>query len=201
MPRKDAIALINKIKEKLDAADSTGFMALTHDLREEDFKFIGQMIQTYCYADLNARRVIDSLRGAAGEVQNGSRLNDRDVLLHLRKVAEILPPSNLKEGLLRAAETVEMHREHRHHFAHWAVRRLKDQDVFVIFTKNAAEAEKRDGVELSVDELKYGLVPLEPLREEFAKLVGHAKYLAESAVYVEENIDKFREQFFSNGAT
>jgi hypothetical protein len=204
MSRDDAVALIAKVAEminKLDPDDSAGFMALTDELREEDFTFVGKLIQTYCYADLNARRIIDGISGAAGKVQNGSILNDTDVLLHLRKVAETLPPSNVREGILRAVELVEMHREQRHNFAHWAVRRIKDHDVFVIFTKNAHEAKKRDGVELPQGEFKFGLAPVRLLKEELEKLVGHSKYLAESAIYVEKNISSLREYYNLNGNT
>jgi len=188
-------AALSDIKEQLDAADEAEFLALTDDLIESDFTLIGQLIQTYCYADVNARRVIDNVRGAAGERQNGSLLNDKDTLTHLRTVAERLPPSDVKDGLLLAVGTIEMHREHRHHFAHWAVRRTRGHDAFIFFTKNAREATKRDGRDLAADELKYGLVALAPLREELVKLIGHSKYVAEAAAYLEGQTGTLRAYF------
>jgi hypothetical protein len=193
MPYEEAEALILSIKRKLDAAHPTDFMALTDDLRRVDFTLIGKLIQTYCFADLNARRVIDDIRGLTGGVQNGAHLNDTDVLIHLKVVASTLPSWGCRDGLIKAATTIEMHRTLRHCFAHWAVRRIKQHDVFIVMTKNGPEAKRRDGIEICADEFKYGLVPLEPMKAEMEKLVTDAKYIAESAAYIEQNLGKLRD--------
>ena len=118
-------AQIIEIKKRFDA-DPDGFLAATTDLCEVDFALMGKLIQLYCYADLNARRIIDSLRHAmfGPEARCASRLQDAQVFPKLREVVSELWDSNLKEGVLKAVDTVEMHRIHRHNFAHWAARRV-----------------------------------------------------------------------------
>lgn len=113
----------------------------------------------------------------------------------LREIVEQLWESNLKEGVLRAADTVEMHRIHRHNFAHWAARRVDTDDALVLFTKNAREAERRDRDPQEPDELKYGIVPLAGFPREVQKLEGHAEYLAQSAAHVEQHLEEFRTRF------
>jgi hypothetical protein len=184
------------IKKRLEANPDI-FLTTTIDLRQSDFFLIGQLIQLYCFADLNARRIIDTLRHAAfgAEARNASRLQDAQVFPKLREIVAELWDSNLKEGLRKAADTIEMHRTLRHTFAHWAARRIENEDALVLFTKNAREAERRDGDPQHPDELKYAIVPLASFPEEIRKLDGHTKYLAESAAHVEHYFDDFRQKF------
>ena len=165
--------------------------------READFALMGKLIQLYCYADLNARRIIDALRHAAfgPQARCASRLQDAQVVPKLVEIAAELWESNLKEGILKAANTVELHRSHRHNFAHWAARRVGSEEALVLFTKNAREAERRDGDPLGSDLLKYAIVPLGSFAEELKKLEGHAQYLAQSAAHVERLINEFSERF------
>lgn len=189
-------AQITDIKARFDA-DPDAFLSTTANLRESDFSLMGKVIQLYCYADLNARRIIDSLRHAAigPDARYASRLQDAQVFPKLREIAAELWESNLKEGILKAADTVEMHRTHRHNFAHWAARRVGSEEALVLFTKNAREAERRDGEPQEPDQLKYAVVPLDGFAEEVLKLEGHTQYLAESASHVERFFDEFRERF------
>lgn len=189
-------AQITDIKTRFDA-DPDAFLASTADLRETDFALMGKLIQLYCYADLNARRIIDTLRHAAfgPEARYASRLQDAQVFPKLREIAAELWDSDLKEGILKAADTVELHRIHRHNFAHWAARRVGSEDALVLLTKNAREAERRDGDPQEPDQLKYGIVPLHGFAEEVKKLEGHAQFLAQSAAHVERYINEFSERF------
>jgi hypothetical protein len=190
------LAQLAEIKARFDA-DPDGFLATTDDLRESDFALMGRLIQLYCYSDLNARRIIDALRHAliGPEARYASRLQDAQVFPKLREIVAELWESNLKEGILKAADTVEMHRIHRHNFAHWAARRVGNEDALVLFTKNAREAERRDGEAQEPDELKYGIFPLATFGRELEKLDGHAKYLAEAAVHVERHFAELQQRF------
>ena len=195
--QRDIAAVTRLIEENPGQA-----LALSQDPWDEDFALIGKLIQTYCFADVNARRIIDSLRHASigPEARNASRLPDGQVFPYLGKaVDETLPEGSLRDGLLRAAGTVDMHRIHRHNFAHWAVRRIAKYDMFIMFSKNAREAERRDGEPPEGNELKYGLVPLPELRAELSKLVGHSEYLARQAARMENEFDQLREGLDRHG--
>lgn len=143
------------------------FLETTTDLSDDDYALIGKLIQLYCFADLNARRIVDAIRHAAlgTDARNASRLQDAQVFPTLRElVGRWIPESSLKEGLLKAAHTVELHRMHRHNFAHWAARKVREEDALILFTKNAREGERRDGIPQGPDEMKYAIVLLAPLK-------------------------------------
>ena len=140
------LELITKIKTSFES-DPTALINQTQNLNQADVAMIGTVIQLYCYADFNARRIVDVLRHAAtGKPRSVSRLQDAQVFPTLEGlVREHLWDGQLKDGLLHAASTVEMHRLHRHNFAHWIARRVKGADALVMFSMNAREAERRDG--------------------------------------------------------
>jgi len=187
---------ITKIKARFDA-DPDAFLATTLALRQSDFVLVGQIVQLYCFADLNARRIIDTLRHAAfgPEARIASRLRDAEVFPKLREIVAELWDSHLKEGIIKAADIIEMHRRLRHTFSHWAARRIANEEALLLFTKNAREAERRDGGAQNSEELKYAIIPLASFPEEVRKLEEHGKYLAETAAHLEHYFDELRQRF------
>ncbi|MDP3339023.1 hypothetical protein [Frigidibacter sp.] len=169
----------------------------TELLRDADFAFIGKFIQVYCSADFNARATINAMRfiTKAEETDFASSLNDSDVILHLKIcTSEWTGAPHIAEGVCKAASTLEMHRTHRHGFAHWVVRKVPKQDALVILTKNSKEAIRRDNFAQGRDEAKFGIVQLRPLRHELDKLMKHSDYLARLASNLEDNRDLLRSE-------
>lgn len=190
-PRETLLASIKSAFE----GDPRSFINQTDNPKSTDILMIGTLIQLYCYADFNGRRIVDVLRPAAlGEPRSASRLQDSQVFPILTKlVTDHLPESDLRNGLLRASETVEMHRAHRHRFAHWMVRRVKSENALVMFSMNSKEVERRDGAALDPKEARYGILPLDRFDAEVEKLKGHTNYLARTAAWLEREVDKLRE--------
>jgi hypothetical protein len=112
-----------------------------------------------------------------------------------RLVRDHVWDGDLKEGLLKAAATVEMHRIHRHNFAHWIARRVTGENALVMFTMNAREAERRDGVAQEPKEAKYGILPLDGFDEEVRKLQDHTNYLARQAAHLEQHVTELKTEF------
>ncbi|MGE7416179.1 hypothetical protein [Methylobacterium tarhaniae] len=192
--QEDLNAKVAEIKQKVDV-DPEKFLISTVNLTDADCALMGKLIQLYCFADLNARRIIDALRDASmgPEKRNASLLQDAQVFPKLREtIAEVLPDGNDKEGIIKAADTIEMHRIHRHTFAHWAARRVPGEEALILYTKNAREAERRDGKPLGTNYLKYAIVSLLTFDEEIKKLAGHGDYIAQRAAEYERNIELIR---------
>jgi hypothetical protein len=187
-------ALLVAIKAAFDG-DPQAFINQTDNLNRDDVLMIGTVVQIYCYADFNGRRLVDVLRHAAlGESRSASRLQDAQVFPALEKlVRDHLGDGDLKDGLLNASAMVELHRVHRHNFAHWMARRAKGADAIVMFSMNSKEAERRDGAALDPHEAKYGILPLEGFAAEVEKLKGHANYLARTAAKLEREVDALRD--------
>jgi hypothetical protein len=189
------LELVTQIKMSFES-DPMAFINQTQNLNQADVAMIGTVIQLYCYADFNARRIIDVLRHAAtGKPRSVSRLQDAQVFPSLENlVREHLWDGHLKDGLLIAASTVEMHRLHRHNFAHWIARRVKGADALVMFSMNAREAERRDGIPQQPKEAKFGVLPLVGFNDEIRKLQGHTNYLARTAADLENNVDELQRE-------
>ena len=189
------LELITKIKTSFES-DPTALINQTQNLNQADVAMIGTVIQLYCYADFNARRIVDVLRHAAtGKPRSVSRLQDAQVFPTLEGlVREHLWDGQLKDGLLHAASTVEMHRLHRHNFAHWIARRVKGADALVMFSMNAREAERRDGISQQPKEAKFAVLPLAGFSDEVRKLQGHTNYLARTAADLENHVDELRNE-------
>lgn len=158
-------------------------------LQDKDFLLIGKFVQTYSHADLCARRITNMIQKAIQPSCpiNIVALSDYDMLKHLEAMTKKLVDSDIKDGILKAHAALELHRVHRHNFSHWVVRRVKNEDVFIMFSMNNKEATRRDGQSISPNHVKYGLAPISDLIIELEKLVGHTDYLAKCAYLLESD--------------
>ncbi|WP_176026417.1 hypothetical protein [Brucella intermedia] len=190
--------LLAALKEAIDG-DEKSLITKTSDLHSSDVLMIGTVIQLYCYADFSGRRIVDVLRHTAlGKPRTASRLQDSQVFpMLIDLVNNHLSDEKLKQGLLIASEIVEMHRTHRHNFAHWICRRVKGENALIMFTMNSKEAHRRDGVDLDPQTAKYGILHLEGFDTEVEKLKEHTNYLARTSAWLDQNVDRLRDEFMS----
>jgi hypothetical protein len=193
---EDAARQIASIQEEFDKTPDR-YIGDTEMLSDADLTLVGTVVQLYGFTDLHARLIIDHIRHAAlgPDQRNGSVIQDAQVYEKLIEAAELLPDGNTREGLIRAANTLSMHVMHRHHLAHWATRRVKGQDVFVMFTYNSKETKKRLGHPAEPEHLTYALLSLPPLRAELNKLQGHGRYLAAEAGRLQVNFNALKAHF------
>lgn len=166
----------------------------TVPLSNQDYALIGQFVQAYCWADLNARRVINLLRviNRHDEEEFATRLNEKATIEHLKSEVDamtVLP--EVKSGLTKVAEILEMHHDVRHVLAHWSVRRARDTDGYIALTKFGREALRR-GVSLdgSGDVIAYGFLPIDAIRGECQKLYGHGEYMANVVAFLAEHVER-----------
>lgn len=178
-------SLLEEIIENLGGDDE--FIENTVPLSAEDEMLIGRFVQQYCWADLNARRAVNYLRHInRGDARNFSGgLNDTDVLKHLASEAATL--KNLpavKSGLSATVDILEMHRDLRHKFAHWAGRRAKNHNAFVLLTTNASKAQSKGIATLEVGMLGFTVLSVHDLEREIVNLVSHNEYLAQAVSFL-----------------
>lgn len=175
--------------EKAFDADPDAFVEASKRPTAKDFELIGTFIQVYCFAELSARQIIEMIDSAilGRRPEAASRLAGHDVFPKLAEAAGKLSSDgkgNLRETLIRAAGTVEMHRQIRHTLAHWAVRRIEGGRAFLVLSKNAQEGKKRHGKMIGAGELHYGMMGTATLRRELKKLEQHTQNLSVAAVHM-----------------
>jgi len=193
----------HEMDELLKARISLGnLMKGTHPLAGHDYELIGKFVQTYCVADLEARRVINCLT----HIRLGTattfalKLNDKDALAHLIACADnCVWNIELAEGIRKAAEIFVQHRHIRHMFAHWAGRRIPGHNCFIFFTASLDKQKLPQGAVMieNVDDanVQYGLMPISNLLEEQKKLEGHAQYIGNMGRQLEAKAIQIAQQF------
>lgn len=164
----------------------------THQLNNLDYELIGRFVQTYCIADLEARRVINCLTHIrlGNPTKFALKLNDKDALDHLIACANsCVWDLELAEGIRKAAEIFVLHRQFRHMFAHWAGRRVPDHDAYIFFTASLDKQKLPKGaIKFEEDDdanIQYVVMPIPNLLDETKKLEGHVQYLANMGAQLE----------------
>lgn len=196
------------MEELLKARMSLGhLMNDTHPLSSRDYELIGKFVQTYCVADLEARRVINCLT----HIRTGKpatfalKLNDKDALDHLIACADnCIWNVDLAAGIRKAAEIFVQHRHLRHIFAHWAGRRIPRHDALIFFTSSLGVQRLPKGA-MRIEEqedanVQYGVISISNLLEEQLKLQGHAQYLAKMGSQLEARATEITKQFAQDQA-
>lgn len=179
-------ALLSRLDAEFDK-DPHAFILASRRPSAKDFQMIGTIIQVYSFAELSARQIIELIDqatpGGSGDV--GTRLAPHDVFPKLAEAARRLKDtdrSNLKPTILRAADTIGMHRELRHTLAHWVVRRLDKGRAYLVMSKNAQEGKKRHGELIGANQIGYGIISAASLKRELAYLEIHTHNLSTVAL-------------------
>ncbi len=171
---------IASIQAELDEKGERALLDL-QPLTVNDCSVIGLIIQSFAYADLNARRaieMIDYLEGKPVAAVNKT-LRDNEILPTLRCRSAALPVSDIERAeLLTAITMLEKFLQIRHLFAHWAARRHPTKDALVAMTLNAREASRRAGHEPERFRASSAIVPMPEVRANLSILQTNADYIA-----------------------
>lgn len=190
----DSDRLASKVRRAISLEDETEY------LTPADYELIGRFIQAYCISDYTSRRIIAAMRRiSSSPAMDVAKLSDKDVIEHLRRSGENWAGTNdTGASIVKVANTLEMHHHLRHSFAHFAARRIKGEDAFLLLTTSANHRDPPTGVKITTevpDEPREGThlasfraVPLQELRDELLRLQKNAQGLSELAYHLETNL-------------
>lgn len=171
---------IESIQAELNEKGDKALLDL-QPLTVNDCAVVGSVIQTFAYADLNARRaieIIDFLEGKPIPAANKT-LRDNEVLPALRERSATLPISHDERAeLLIAITMIEQFSRIRHLLAHWAARRHPTKDALIVMTTNAREASRRAGHSPERFRASNAIVPMPEVRANLPILEKNADYIA-----------------------
>ena len=176
-------------------SDDPSILDKLDKLNEPDFALIGKLIQLYTIIDINSRITIRLLRIITDGIDDtfADKLSEADVIVQLRKYAtKLKTQTNLKEGIERAVENLDMHRQHRHTFAHWVVRRLPGEEAFIVLTKSSGDLKKRGLEAPEPDKCIWGIFMISHLKDELENIIGHCDYISQSAAYLYSDFDQIK---------
>lgn len=187
-------------KSFVDSFSPEDFTNKTVPLNHDDYALIGKLVQAYCWADFNGRRVLELLWSVNGTLfgRKAASLRDGDVIRELGVETEkLVGMPDLKLGLMRVFEILNMHKDRRHELAHWAARKIKDLDALLMLSKNNKESSRR-GIDISGELgdddglVGYAVMPIRELRDECEKLLHHNEYLAKSVTFLTDHLEELR---------
>lgn len=115
-----------------------------HNLTSEDFKMLGMYIETYNFIDFNVQRLYLLLK------ENGVIITDKKVKEHnvhmLSKLKEVVDkfcdPSEIDVALAIMQE-IEFRKPYRNIYAHWAAKRIPNEDAIVFLSSEPSEYRKK----------------------------------------------------------
>jgi len=163
----------------------------TERLRTSDFELIGRMVQVFCVADFESRRIIEAIGDLGGKVVNVASMADKDVPVHLVRCGrEWNGPSDIGAALEQAGDCFSKHQQVRHTLAHWAGRRIKGHDAYLFLATrlNHRPPEGWERIPSDDTDATAGFrVLLEPqLRRYQGKFEQHAQYLGQLSHRLED---------------
>lgn len=142
------------------------------NLTNEDFRLLGMYIQTYNFIDLNIQRCIILLKNKALLIFDKKERQDIPNLID--KFINCLDQLNLEEEQkFEATENlteIKLRRTIRNVFAHFACKRIPNQDAFVFMTNTPKDIKKVYGhTQIPDDYILYAIFDIANVRG----LIGH----------------------------
>lgn len=150
------------------------------NLTSEDFMLLGQYIQMYCFIELNIHRLFNKLESAGlVKVRTKGRVNIPYILDELVKlVSENLIESSRIDEVIGKLKEIKFRRDYRNIFAHWAAKRIPNEDGMIFFASDALDYKKVFEREINADIAAYVVFDVADIRGLVAHLTGYEEWMA-----------------------
>ena len=157
------------------------------NLTPEDFRIIGAYVQMYNFIEFNCRRCIEtfSLSGLlAGRVgRKPQRVHISDLIPMIKGVVEGMNPAleNVPESLAKLDE-IERRRGYRNLLAHWAARKIPEEDAIALFSMDGFDQRQVSGVDKPLEDIaQTAIVDLADIRGLIVHMVAYEEWMATKA--------------------
>ena len=150
------------------------------NLTSEDFMLLGKYIQMYCFIELNIHRLFNNLK-SAGLVKTKSK--DRvNVPYILDKVIELMShnliESSKVDETIGKLKEIKFRRDYRNIFAHWAAKRIPNEDGMIFFASDAQDYKKTFERTINADIAAYAIFDVADIRGLVTHLSGYEEWIA-----------------------
>lgn|GEM_PF-2915959 len=164
---------LTRISRRINGAE----LQNTERLRPSDLQCMAELIQLYNHIEFNLRRCVEIFTHA-GMIEPS---NKKTPMGGLSRVA-LTGIRQLEDGDFWEARLteIELHRDMRNLFAHWAARRITDEDAYLILTKNPQESNRRLGRPIDLNHSTHGIVLVKDLKWLVSHISHYDKLLAEA---------------------
>ncbi|WP_246873460.1 hypothetical protein [Pantoea ananatis] len=114
------------------------------NLTSEDFILLGKYIQMYCFIELNIHRLFNNLKSTGlFKTKSKDRVNVPYILDKLIElVSDNLVESSRVDETIGKLKEIKFSRDYRNIFAHWAAKRIPNEDGIIFFASDAQDYKK-----------------------------------------------------------
>ncbi|OCG16296.1 hypothetical protein A9G24_04675 [Gilliamella sp. App6-5] len=154
---------------------------LLENLTNEDFRILGMYIQTDNFIDLNIRRCFNILKAKGILITSQKELHIIPNLVN--KIISCLSELNLSHEQRKEAEEkleeIKFRRNHRNIFAHFAAKRIPNQDAIVFMTNDPIDMKKIFKQISPSDAIFYAIYDIADIRGLVKHVLSYENWLAE----------------------
>lgn len=152
------------------------------NLTNEDFKIISMYIQTYNFIDLNIRRCFYVLneKGILEKIKKDSDANIPNLINKIIScLSELDLNSEQKKEVDEKLNEIKYFRNFRNIFAHFAGKRIPNQDAIIFMTNEQKDIKKTLKQTGTSDTVLYSLLDIETIKELVEFSLKYECWLAE----------------------
>jgi len=164
------------------------------NLTNEDCMILGKYIQMYCFIEMNIHRLFNSIESAGlFEIKSKGRVNVPYILDKLIElVGENLVESSKVDGTISMLKEIKLRRDYRNIFAHWAAKRIPNEDGMIFFASNDSDYKKSFGRKINADIAAYVIFDVADIRGLVTHLSAYEEWIAHFYAEVYEQHRKHR---------
>ncbi|MGE1562742.1 hypothetical protein [Pantoea septica] len=142
----------NERAEYLEQEASKYQVSELWNLTNEDFMILGKYIQMYCFIELNIHRLFNSILSTElFEIKLKGRVSIPCILDKLIELVgdNLVEASKVDETIGKLKE-IKFRRDYRNIFAHWAAKRIPNEDGMIFFASDNSDYKKIFGKKLKL---------------------------------------------------
>lgn len=162
------------------------------NLTNEDFMILGKYIQMYCFIELNIHRLFNSIVLAElFEIKSKGRVSIPCILDKLIElVGDNLVESSKVDETIGKLKEIKFRRDYRNIFAHWAAKRIPNEDGMIFFASDDSDYKKIFGEKIEADMAAYAIFDVADIRGLVTHLSSYEEWIAHFSAEVHEKYKK-----------
>ncbi|WP_439212620.1 hypothetical protein [Duffyella gerundensis] len=162
------------------------------NLTNEDFMILGKYIQMYCFIELNIHRLFNSIVSAElFEIKLKGRASIACILDKLIElVGDNLVESSKVDETIGKLKEIKFRRDYRNIFAHWAAKRIPNEDGMIFFASDDSDYKKIFGEKIEADMAAYAIFDVADIRGLVTHLSSYEEWIAHFSAEVHEKYKK-----------
>ncbi|MCK7075160.1 hypothetical protein L8P89_07680 [Enterobacter roggenkampii] len=174
------IEFITERAEYLDEEFNKCQIHELENLTKDDFSLLGMYIQTFCFVDLNIQRVFYPLKNKnIIKTTSNDKISIPSMITELINSIDVIAINSLERNyFVDMLNEIKSRRDYRNLFAHWAAKRIPNEDAMVFITSDHQDYRKVHNSKIAPGVIAYAIFDIADLRGLINHLKKHEEWIA-----------------------